>query len=280
MRHLERRAHEYRGRKFMAMGRLDDKVAVVTGGGGLIGSAVAALLANYGARVAVVDIVAHRAEAVAREIAAADADAIPFTADIADEHAVAELFQEIEARFAGVDALVNCAAPLGLVREERPLAELSVPVWDDMMRIAVRGTMLCSRAALQLMIAAGSGSIVNVSSIHAFAGDTSLVAYPAAKAAIVALTRSTATQYGRHGVRCNVVCPGTIPPSDTDASVIERRVRHQAIGRPGVPRDVADAVAFLVSDESSFITGQALTVDGGVLMHLPSYAEGGNVPPS
>ena len=101
--------------------------------------------------------------------------------------------------------------------------------------------MLCSRAALRRMVLAG-GCIVNISSIHAYAGDLALVAYPVAKAGIIALTRAIATQYGRAGVRCNAVCPGTIPPPDLSAADLARRLRHQAIERPGDPDDIAQAV--------------------------------------
>jgi NAD(P)-dependent dehydrogenase (short-subunit alcohol dehydrogenase family) len=254
----------------MTFGRLDGKVAVVTGGGGLIGSAVAALLAQQGAAVAIVDIAAEPAAAVAEGIASSGASAVPFAADVADTDAVDLLFADLAARFQQIHIHVNCAAPLGLVPDERPLADLSLDVWDEMMRVALRGTMLCSRAAIPLLRDAGGGSIVNVSSIHALAGDSAVSAYPAAKAGIVALTRSIATQYGHHKVRCNVVCPGTIPSPTTSQSDVARRVRHQVIDRAGTPADVANAVVFLASDEASFITG-------GVLIHLPSYADGGNM---
>jgi NAD(P)-dependent dehydrogenase (short-subunit alcohol dehydrogenase family) len=177
----------------------------------------------------------------------------------------------------GVGVLVNSAAPVALALRERPADRLEVATWDEMLRVALRGTMLCSRAALGRMVPAGDGAIVNISSIHAYAGDLALVAYPVAKAGIIALTRAIATQYGRSGVRCNVVCPGTIPPPDLSPADLARRLRHQAIGRPGDPDDIAQAVAYLAGPAASFITGQALVVDGGVLCHLPSFADGGHV---
>ena len=262
----------------MTFARLDGRVAVVTGGGGLIGSAIAELLAAQGANVAVVDIDGGRADAVVKSIVHEGRRASSFVADVADETSVAALFGELEESFGHVDALVNGAAPLRLVAAERPVAELHLDDWDAILQGTLRASLLCTRAALGLMTK-NSGSIVNISSIHAFAGDTTLVAYPAAKAALGALTRTVATQYGRLGIRCNAVCPGTIPPPDLDVGEIDRRVRHQVIGRQGTPRDVANATLFLLSDESSFITGQTLAVDGGVLIHLPSYAEGGNVKP-
>jgi NAD(P)-dependent dehydrogenase (short-subunit alcohol dehydrogenase family) len=257
--------------------QLDGKAAIVTGGAGFIGSEIAALLARQGALVAVVDLDGDRAAAVTKEISDSGGTASAWTGDLSDESFVSQVFQEMAGALGRVDILVNTAAPLGLVRLERPLAQMPLDVWDQMIQGALRATMLCSRAALPYLQAREGGAIVNLSSIHALAGDTSVVAYAAAKAAIVSLTRSIATQYGRSGVRCNAVCPGTIAPPGTGVDLVAGRVRHQAIGRAGQPGDVAAAVLFLVSDEASFVTGQTITVDGGVLMHLPSYADGSNI---
>ena len=294
---------------------LGGRVAVVTGGAGLIGAGIAAVLAQRGARVLVVDLDERRAQAVAREISAAGGIAAAVAADVGDEAGVERAFARADAlgaggagdsdgvggvsdvgdesgvggmdgvggvggasgAGAGVGVLVNCAAPVALALREQPAERLRVETWDEMIRVTLRGTMLCSRAALRRMVPAGGGAIVNISSIHAYAGDLALVAYPVAKAGIIALTRAIATQYGRSGIRCNAVCPGTIPPPGLPAADLDRRLRHQAIERPGNPDDVAQAVAYLAGPAASFITGQALVVDGGVLCHLPSYADGGHV---
>jgi NAD(P)-dependent dehydrogenase (short-subunit alcohol dehydrogenase family) len=265
---------------------LDGRVAVVTGGAGLIGAGIAAVLAQRGARVLVVDLDERRAEAVARGICEAGGLAAAVAADVGDEAAVERAFAHADALgtgspgsagSTGVGVLVNCAAPVALALRERPADRLEVATWDEMLRVALRGTMLCSRAALARMVPAGGGAIVNISSIHAYAGDLALVAYPVAKAGIIALTRAIATQYGRSGIRCNAVCPGTIPPPGLPAADLARRLRHQAIERPGDPDDVAQAVAYLAGPAASFITGQALVVDGGVLCHLPSFADGGHI---
>jgi NAD(P)-dependent dehydrogenase (short-subunit alcohol dehydrogenase family) len=256
--------------------RMDGNVAVVTGGGGLIGSEIAATLARSGARVVVVDLAADLAANAAATIQAFGGEALAVTADIANEAAVDRMLRDVVAQFGRLDSLVCAAAPLSLVLREKPLADSDVEAWDEIMRVMLRGTMLCARSAVPLMIESGGGSIVNISSVHAFAADMTLVAYPAAKAAIIALTRTIATQYGRDNVRCNAVCPGTIPPPGMVQEDLERRLRHQVIARPGAPVDVANAVRFLLSDEGSFISGEVLQVDGGVLIHLPSYADGGN----
>ena len=259
---------------------LDGRVAVVTGGAGHIGAGLAAVLAQRGARVLVVDLDQRRAEAVARGICEAGGVAAAVAADVGDEAGVERAFARADALgagSAGAGVLVNCAAPVALALREQPADRLEVATWDEMLRVALRATMLCCRAALRRMVPAGGGAIVNISSIHAYAGDLALVAYPVAKAGIIALTRAVATQYGRAGVRCNAVCPGTIPPPDLPTADLARRLRHQVIERPGDPDDVAQAVAFLAGPAASFITGQALVVDGGVLCHLPSYADGGHV---
>jgi NAD(P)-dependent dehydrogenase (short-subunit alcohol dehydrogenase family) len=259
---------------------LDGRAVVVTGGAGLIGAGIAAVFAQRGARVLVVDVDERRAQAVARGISEAGGIAAAVAADVGDEADVDRAFARADVLGAPVGVLVNCAAPVSLALREQPAGQLSVATWDETIRVALRGTMLCCRAALRRMVPAGGGCIVNISSIHAYAGDVALVAYPVAKAGIIALTRTIATQYGRAGVRCNAVCPGTIPPPGLAVADLARRLRHQAIERPGDPDDIAQAVAYLAGPAASFITGQALVVDGGVLCHLPSYADGGHVQPS
>jgi NAD(P)-dependent dehydrogenase (short-subunit alcohol dehydrogenase family) len=251
--------------------------AVVTGGAGLIGAGIATVLARYGARIVIVDTDADRARTVVNYIEANGGIALALEADVGDEADVANAFDAVDRLDVPLRVLVNCAAPVTLALQEAPAAEIAVPVWDEMIRIALRGTMLCCRAALRRIVDHGCGAIVNISSVHAHAGDLALVAYPVAKAGIVALSRSIATQYGRAGVRCNVVSPGTIPPETMAHHDIARRVQHQAIDRAGLPDDIAQAVAYLATDVASFVTGQELIVDGGVLCHLPSFATGGNV---
>jgi NAD(P)-dependent dehydrogenase (short-subunit alcohol dehydrogenase family) len=251
--------------------------AVVTGGGGLIGASISNVLARQGAQIVIIDTDETRAQQVAAGIVADGGDAVALKADIGDEADVTDAFAAIAELGVPLRVLVNCAAPITLALQETPAAEIVVSTWDEMIRIALRGTMLCCRSALQRMVDNRCGAIVNISSVHAHAGDLALVAYPVAKAGIVALSRSIATQYGRAGIRCNVVSPGTIPPKGMSETDIERRVRHQAIDRTGVPNDIAQAVAYLATDASSFVTGQELIVDGGVLCHLPSFATGGHV---
>ena len=256
---------------------LRKSVAVVTGGGGLIGVSIASLLATIGAHIVVVDTDEGRGQTAVARILADGGAATALTADVGDELAVNNLFAAIDRLGYPLRVLVNCAAPVALALQEQPAADIVVSTWDEMLRISLRGTMLCCRAALRRMVAYRAGSIVNISSVHAHGGDLTMVAYPVAKAGIIALTRSIATQYGRASIRCNVVSPGTIPPDQIAQVDIERRLQHQAIERAGQPRDIAAAVAYLATDASSFVTGQELIVDGGLLCHLPSFATGGHV---
>jgi NAD(P)-dependent dehydrogenase (short-subunit alcohol dehydrogenase family) len=251
--------------------------AVVTGGAGLIGASVGAVLARHGAQVVIIDTDRERAQHVAGDIEADGGAAVALEADVGDEADVGNVFAAVDGLEVPLRVLVNCAAPVALALQEVPAAEIAVSLWDEMHRIVLRGTMLCCRAALQRMVVNGGGAIVNISSVHAHAGDLTLVAYPVAKAGIVALSRSIATQYGRAGIRCNVVSPGTIPPQAMAQDDIARRVQHQAIDRAGMPNDIAQAVAYLATDAASFVTGQELIVDGGMLCHLPSFATGGHV---
>jgi NAD(P)-dependent dehydrogenase (short-subunit alcohol dehydrogenase family) len=171
--------------------------------------------------------------------------------------------------------LVNNAAPSPLIRQDAPAGDLDLAIWDALQAVVVRGALLCAQAALPSMIERGGGSIINISSIHADAGDADLTAYPVAKAALVGLTRTLATQYGRAGVRCNSVTLGTIPFPTMSAEARQNKVRHQLLAREGRPEDVAHLVAFLASSASGFTTGADFRADGGVLAHLPSYADGG-----
>ncbi|MFQ3894807.1 SDR family NAD(P)-dependent oxidoreductase [Sphingobium sp. R-7] len=260
---------------------LDRKIAVVTGGGGGIGGATARLLAKCGAAVAVVDIVRERADSVAQDIEAGGGRARAYQVDIADESQIQTMMSSVKHDFGGIDILVNNAA-LTAPDDIRPdmevgIAEMSTAIWDRTMNVNVRGTMLCSKHAIPEMVARGGGAIVNLSSIGGLQARPTLAAYGISKAAINMLTQYIATGYGRQGVRCNTVAPGftvtetgLVGLSDEDRAV---RSRHTVLGRFGEPDDVANMIAFLVSDEARVITGQLVAVDAGVTIHLPWYAD-------
>ncbi len=255
-------------------GRLAGKVVVITGGAQGIGRVTAELAASEGATVAILDIAGDLAETAAESLRARGRAAMAVVADISVEPEVEAAFSMIAER-GGVHGLVNNAAITAPDHQRRdgPVTETDVTTWDRSMAIDLRGTMLCCKHAVPHLVRSGGGSIVNTSSDAALAGDQTLTAYAAAKAGVNALTRSVATAFGPSGVRCNTISPGAIlSPSArrvVPADVLAGFAAHTALGRMGDPLDVARATVFLLSDESSYITGEVLRVDGGWLSHLP-----------
>jgi NAD(P)-dependent dehydrogenase (short-subunit alcohol dehydrogenase family) len=263
------------------MGRLDGKVAIVTGSAHGIGAATASRLAHDGAAVIVADLDAAGATLHAESIVAAGGSAIGVGVDIADESSVRDLIATTVSAFGGLDVLHNNASAMNLTPGDVDVLGLDLETWDGTMRTNLRGTMLCCKAAIPHLLERGGGSVINTSSGQALRGDTGQTSYSAAKAAVIALSRSIATQYGNRGIRCNAICPGLILTDrlkqKLDGPATERLLRHQLLPRTGQPEDIANLVCFLVSDEGSFITGQDICIDGGSLAHMPSYADGGNI---
>ncbi|GLS37456.1 hypothetical protein GCM10010869_30500 [Mesorhizobium tianshanense] len=167
-----------------------------------------------------------------------------------------------------------------LTPHDRAILDLDLAVWDQTMATNLRGTLLCCRQAIPRMIARGGGAIVNMSSCQGLSGDTAQTSYAASKAAMNMLSASLATQYGHAQIRCNAVAPGLIMTERLLAKLdecMQRHLRrHQLLPRVGRPEDVAALVAFLLSDDAAFIIGQVVCIDGGMLAHMPTYADGGN----
>ena len=202
-------------------------------------------------------------------------DALALEVDIASEQSVATGFLAIAEHYGGLDVLVNNAGPTGFTGTDAPVLDIPLATWEGTLQVVLGGALLCSCQAIPMLVDRGGGSIINVASIHAHAGDPDLTAYPVAKAGLLGLTRAIATQYGRQGVRSNSVSFGTIPSPQMSAEFRQQRVKHQLVGREGQPSDAANLVAFLASPASSFITGTDVVADGGALAYLPSYADGG-----
>ena len=260
------------------MGRVEGKVAIVTGGGSGIGRASCELLAREGAAVVVADLDAASAERVARGIVDAGGRAIAQPVDVELEASIEAMVRAAVAAFGGLHVLYNNAADTSLraMEQDGALLDVSSETWDHVLAVDLRSVFLGCRYAIPRMLEAGGGSIVNASSNQSLAGDLSQTAYAAAKAAINTLSLSVATQYGRQGIRCNVVSPGPIRTPAFDRAcppeVALELTRHSLVPRLGRPEDLANAVLFLASDESSYVTGQIIRVDGGQLAHLPHYA--------
>jgi NAD(P)-dependent dehydrogenase (short-subunit alcohol dehydrogenase family) len=260
------------------MTMLAGKVVVITGAGGGIGSATAALLAERGARVVAADIHLPGAERVAAEIAGNGGKAIAVRVDITEEQSIVAMMGAAIASFGRIDAIDNNAADLApeLVPLDGDIEHMSVEVWDRAFRANTRGTMLCCKHALPHLMANGGGAIVNIASNLALQGNIIQAAYAASKAAILQLTRSIAASHGPRGVRCNAVSPGlTLSPgvlSNLPARLREIMESETPNPRLGLPAEIASVVAFLVSDDASNINGHNLVADGGFATHVPGYA--------
>ncbi|MEU6748279.1 glucose 1-dehydrogenase [Spirillospora sp. NPDC046719] len=260
------------------MKRLQDKIAIITGAASGIGAATARRVAAEGARTVVADLNKDGAATVAEEIAAAGGTAMAVEVDLGDTDSVRAMIASTVSAFGGLDVLHNNAAATHLAaRRDLPVAEADPAVWDETMRINLRGTMVAVQAAVPHMIARGGGSIINTSSGSGLAGDLRNPAYGASKAALINLTWYVATEFGKQGVRCNSITPGFIVTEASSGSahgeIQDTMLRHHLTPRLGKPEDVAAAVVFLASDEAAFITGQTLGVDGGLLVHQPYVAD-------
>lgn len=257
------------------MHRFEGKVAIITGGAGRIGAATARRMASEGAKVAIADLNADAANAIADEIGDA---ALALQFDAGDPASIARMVASTVDRFGRIDVLHNNAALLDLAFLARDLnvVDTDIEVWDRTMEVNARGYMVACKHVIPHMVRQGGGAIINTSSNAAAAGDSSRIAYGSSKGAILVMTKYIATQHGRDGVRCNAILPGLILDAGLEEKVPDlanMTKRHLLLGRNGRPEDIAGLAAFLGSDDSAFITGQAIGVDGGLLTHQPFFAD-------
>ena len=248
------------------MARLKGKVSLVTGGSRGIGLAIVARLANDGAHV----VTCGRGPRPDDLDQAVDWQQI----DIANADDIAALHDHIKITYGRIDMLVNNAG----VQVEKTVVESLDEDWDNIMGINAKGVFMACRAFIPLMLATDGGSIVNIGSISGYLSDPSMALYNASKAFVHGLTRSIAIDHGSEGIRCNAICPGWIMTGMADAAFdladdpaaakADALARH-AVGRFGVPEDIANTAAWLLSDEAAFVTGQTFTVDGGLTAASP-----------
>lgn len=255
--------------------RLEGKIAIVTGAANGIGAATARAMAAEGACVAVADRDEPGTRRVVEEIVGGGGTALAVGVDVREETSIAAMVETTVSAWGRIDVLHNNAAVLfpEVQRADDDLLALDIDVWDLVMEVNVRGTMLGCKHAVPHMRAAGAGAIVNTASVQATGGTRTLPAYGTSKTAIVGLTRYVAAQFGVDGIRCNAVAPSfTLTPgamrvtSDDDQ---KRLLGLHPLGRLGCPEDVAAAVVYLSCDESAFVTGHLLMVDGGRTAMVP-----------
>ncbi len=250
-------------------GRRTPRVAVVTGAAQGIGRAAAERLASEGDHVAILDRDLDRAQQTASELLDRGLSTACLRCDVSAAAEVPAAFAEVRARFGQIDVLVNNAG----VNAAFDLVSMSEEDWDRFFAIDLKSAWLCAREAVPDMRVHGGGAIINVASIHASMTRAGMFPYAAAKSGIVGLTRTMAIELGGQGIRVNAVCPGYIATepviakmrAEPDPALAERRVRaNHPLGRIGEPDEVASAIAFLASEQASFITGATLAVDGGL----------------
>ncbi len=249
----------------------DQKVAIVTGGAGGIGEATARMLAQRGARVALADLRADAAEAAAERLQAEGLSAAPFTVDIADHASVQAMTENVLSRWGRIDILINNAG----VESSKPFLEIKLQDFERVMRINVTGAWLCCQAVIPVMLRQGGGSIVNISSVAGQRGGGLLgtAAYSTSKGAVIALTKALAREFAKSGIRVNAVAPSLTMTDFAQRQLeklapntLDRVIALTPIGRVAQPDEIAAVIAFLASDEASFVVGQVYNADGGNAM--------------
>jgi NAD(P)-dependent dehydrogenase (short-subunit alcohol dehydrogenase family) len=247
------------------MGRLDGKVAVITGAGGGMGREAALLFCEEGAQVCVADVDTDAAEKTAAEAG----DAFALKVDVSDSNSVRVMYEQTAERYGGIDVLYNNA---GISPpDDDSILETEPDAWQRVQDVNTKGVYLCCKHGIPHLLERGGGSVINVASFVALVGAaTSQISYTASKGAVLALSRELAVQFARQGIRVNALCPGPVETPlllrifGDDLAAYERRRVHLPMGRLAKPREIVNAALFLASNESSYVNGATFLVDGGL----------------
>ena len=248
---------------------LQGKVAIVTGAGGDIGRAICVRYAQEGARVVVAEIKRELAERTAQAVTKAGGEALALTVDVSQESDAEAMARQAFERLGRIDVLVNCAALFANVRRA-PFYEISVEEWDALMAVNLRGMWLCTKAVFPYMREQASGRVINIASGTAFWGAPDFLHYVTSKAGVIGITRSLARELGEYGINVNAIAPGLTATSgamtNTSREFMEQRVSIGAFKRVEEPDDLVGTFVYLASDDSAFMTGQTIVVDGGRIL--------------
>lgn len=258
---------------------LKGKSALVTGGAGGIGSEVCRRFVHEGMRVAIADISEERAVLLKDELEALGGTAVVMLVDLHSEESIKTMIERTSTAFGRLDVLINCAMETKqeISATDIDVLTMNVDAWKAMFEVNLYAGALACKYAIPGMIANGGGAIVNFASTAGMLGEPTENGYGCTKAAVIQLTRSIATTYGKRGVRCNSISPGLIRHSRIDAAlpsgVIDIVMDNQLVPYPSEPKHISGVAAFLVSDDAAFITGQNIVVDGGTNIHTPILAQ-------
>ncbi len=248
---------------------LKDKVVVVTGGAGAIGSAMCVEFAGSGAKVVVVDLAEGALKQVVDKIVDAGGEAMPVVCDVTSKQSTKEMVDTVVAKYGRLDCLVNNAGINGGPDQRKPIHEYDDKLWDSILAVDLTGVYNTSRPAIEQMISQGGGSIINITSITGLTPLRLQCAFAAAKAGVANLTKAMALELAEHNIRVNAIAPGSILFEGTrklfyaDQDRANALLSHIPLHRPGAPEDIAGMTCFLASDKASYMTGTVVTIDGG-----------------